>query len=111
MVHTQTVANTFIFLALQEHIDISPIQLQKLTYFLYKEYLQRTNEKLFNEPSENGKYGPFLPSLHYKFSSFGDKPVIQFYRTATGHAEIIDLNLKNILSDSVKKIWEVYKFI
>ena len=48
MVHTQTVANTFIFLGIQEHINISPVKLQKLTYFLYNEYLRKTGDKLFN---------------------------------------------------------------
>ena len=109
MVHTQTVANTFIFLGIQEHINISPVKLQKLTYFLYNEYLRKTGDKLFNEPFTDSKYGPFLPSLRYKFSSYGDKPVIQFYRTATGHAEIIDLNFENVLSESLKKIWKLHK--
>ncbi|MDE6673086.1 MAG: DUF4065 domain-containing protein [Ruminococcus sp.] len=109
MLNTHTIANTFILLGIKEHIGISPMKLQKLTYFLYKEYLQRTNEKLFNEPFEKWKYGPVLPSLYYEFSSFGANPINRFFRNAKGQAEIIDLDFTSALSKAVKKVWNIYK--
>lgn len=109
MLNTQTVANTFILLGFDEHIGISPMKLQKLTYFLYKEYLQRTDAKLFNEPFEKWKYGPVLPSLYYEFSSFGANPITKFSRNAMGQAEIIDLECTSPLSNAVKKVWRIYK--
>lgn len=109
MLNTQTVANTFILLGFDEHIDISPMKLQKLTYFLYKEYLQSTGVSLFSEPFEKWKYGPVLPSLYYTFSSFGAAPITRFARNAKGQAEIIDLDFTSTLSRAVKKVWNIYK--
>lgn len=109
MLNTQTVANTFILLGLKENIEISPMKLQKLTYFLYKEYLQSTESQLFSEPFEKWKYGPVLPSLYYEFNSFGAAPITRFARNAKGQAEIIDLDCTNALSKAVKKVWRIYK--
>ena len=107
--NTMTIANTFILLGFDEHIDISPMKLQKLTYFLYKEYLQKTDEKLFNEPFEKWKYGPVLPSLYYEFSKFGANPITKFYRNPKRQVEIIDLDFTSPLSKAVKKVWRIYK--
>lgn len=109
MLNTQTVANTFILLGFSERINISPMKLQKLTYFLYKIYLKSTGYPLFSEPFEKWKYGPVLPSLYYEFSSFGAAPITRFARNAKGQAEIIDLDCINILSKTVKEVWGIYK--
>lgn len=109
MLYTQTVANTFLLLGFKEHIGISPMKLQKLTYFLYKEYLQSTDLPLFSEPFEKWRYGPVLPSLYYEFSSFGAAPITRFARNAKGQAEIIDLNRTTALTDAVFKVWRIYK--
>nr|DAM47976.1 MAG TPA: hypothetical protein [Caudoviricetes sp.] len=109
MLNTQTVANTFILLGFEENIKISPMKLQKLTYFLYKEYLQSTGLPLFSEPFEKWQYGPVLPSLYYEFNSFGANPITRFARNAKGQAEIIDLEFSNNLSNAVKKVWKIYK--
>ena len=92
-----------------EYIGISPMKLQKMTYFLYKEYLQSTNIPLFREPFEKWKYGPVLPSLYYKFSPFGTSPITRFARNAKGQVEIIDLSHKTPLTDAVRKVWKIYK--
>lgn len=109
MLNTQTVANTFLLLGFEEHIGISPMKLQKLTYFLYKEYLKSTNMPLFSEPFEKWKYGPVLPSLYYEFSSFGASSINRLARNAKGQAEIIDLERTTALTNAVKKVWEIYK--
>ena len=109
MINTQTVANTFLLLGFREHIGISPMKLQKMTYFLYKEYLKNTDIPLFSEPFEKWKYGPVLPSLYYEFSSFGASPITRLARNARGQAEIIDLTRKTALTDAVRKVWRIYK--
>lgn len=109
MLNTQTIANTFILLGFDENIKISPMKLQKLTYFLYKEYLKNTGLPLFSEPFEKWQYGPVLPSLYYEFNSFGANPITRFARNAKGQAEIIDLNFQSDLSKAVKRVWKIYK--
>lgn len=109
MLNTQTVANTFLLLGFGENINITPMKLQKLTYFLYKEYIQKTGMPLFSEPFEKWKYGPVLPSLYYEFNSFQSSPITRFAKDAKGQAEIINMQVDNDISDAVKKVWQTYK--
>ena len=107
--NTQTIANTFIMLGADESIAITPMKLQKLTYFLYKDYLKTTGKKLFSEQFEKWRFGPVLPSLYYEFNSFGAHPITRFAKDAKGQVEVINLNAKNNASNSIKKIWSEYK--
>lgn len=109
MLNTQTIANTFLLLGFEENITITPMKMQKLVYFLYKDYLQSTGNSLFTERFEKWKYGPVLPSLYYEFSSFGASPISRFARDAKGCAEIIDLEKPSLLADSVNKVWRQYR--
>lgn len=109
MLNTQAIANTFILLGAEENIQITPMKLQKLVYFLYKEYIQKTNCSLFSEPFEKWKYGPVLPSLYYEFSSFGASPITRFAKDAKGVVEIINMKINNSISEAVMTIWEKYK--
>jgi len=108
MLNTQAAANTFLYLGFKENIEITPVKLQKLVYFLYTEYLQRTGTPLFSEPFENLISGPVLPSLYYKFHSFGTNPITRFARNATGQVEMINLEVSNDLTTAVRKIWYIY---
>lgn len=109
MLNTQTVANTFLLLGFIEDINITPMKLQKLTYFLYKEYIQKTGMPLFSEPFEKWKYGPVLPSLYYEFNSFQSSPITRFAKDAKGQAEIINMETDNDISKAVNQVWRTYR--
>lgn len=109
ILNTQTIANTFILCGAEENIPISPMKLQKLTYFFYKDYLKVTGHALFSEPFEKWTYGPVLPSLYYEFNSFGANNITRFAKDAKGQAEIINLQADNRISASFKRIWQKYK--
>ena len=64
------VANNFLTRGRKDDIDISPLKLQKLIYFLYKDYLKRTGELLFTERFETWKRGPVIPSIYVEFSAY-----------------------------------------
>lgn len=109
MTNTQVVANTFLYHAFQENISVTPMKLQKLIYFFFREYAKSTDEKLFSEQFETWQYGPVLPSIYYEFQSFGAKKIDKFARDAMGNVKILSLN--NIdLKQSFDKIWRKYKY-
>ena len=64
------VANSILRLANDSGEPITPMKLQKLTYFVYKKYLQDTSHALFDEYFEAWKYGPVLPSIYNEFKRF-----------------------------------------
>ncbi|MBR6647500.1 MAG: DUF4065 domain-containing protein, partial [Clostridia bacterium] len=71
MITPVIVANNFIARALNENVPLTPMKLQKLIYFLYKEYLKTTGERLFTESFEVWQYGPVIASVYDEFKGFG----------------------------------------
>lgn len=109
MLNTQILANTVLMLAFEEKINVTPMKLQKLIYFIYKDFLKTTGTKLFNERFEKWKYGPVLPSIYYEFSGFKSKPIDKFARDANGSVIVIDLDYDSQVNESILKIWNRYK--
>ena len=46
------ISNNILSIAYKENIKITPMKLQKLLYFVYRDYLKETNEPLFSERLE-----------------------------------------------------------
>ena len=102
------VANNFIYRAIEEHCkDLTPLKLQKLIYFLFKEYLQRTGTELFSERFETWKYGPVLPSVYYEFSSFGRRPITKFARESQNTVSVVAE--EGVFKEAFDFVWEEYK--
>lgn len=110
MVSTQIVANTFLYYGFEECIKISPMKLQKLIYFLFKQYAQKTNQQLFSEQFETWRYGPVLPSVYYEFSSFGSAPITKFARDAQGKVHILNVSSSKELNEAWSIVWNKYKY-
>lgn len=85
------------------------MKLQRLIYFIYKDFLKTTETKLFNEKFETWKYGPVLLSIYYEFGGFKSKPIDKFARDANGNVIVIDLNYDSQINESILKIWNKYK--
>lgn len=49
----------------------SHLKLQKLLYYTYAEFLERTGVKLFSEPIVSYKYGPVVESVFYQYTEHG----------------------------------------
>lgn len=101
------VANNFIYRAIEEHKDITPLKLQKLIYFLFKEYLQKTGRELFGERFETWKYGPVLPSVYYEFASFGRNSITKFARDSQNIVQIV--TEEGVFKDALDSVWMRYK--
>lgn len=50
-------ANNLISIAKEENISLTPIMLQKLIYFIFRDFYQLTDTALFKEKFETWKYG------------------------------------------------------
>ena len=107
MISAVTVANNFIRKGKEESIAITPLKLQKLVYFLYKEYLKKTGEKLFSEQFETWKYGPVLPSIYTEFSTYGDDAIKSFAQDSQGNSYVVEE--KGQFKESFEYVWTTYK--
>lgn len=100
------VANNFLKRGQVEQIDITPLKLQKLVYFLYKDYLKRAQEPLFTERFETWKYGPVIPSIYAEFISYGKSPIRTFATDSKGKCFLVTED--GIFKECIDRIWRIY---
>lgn len=77
----------------RENKPISNLQLQKILYFIQKEYLQKKGVPAFNDPIEAWRFGPVVPEAYYFFCGAGAMPITDIYEDfciSPADAELID---------------------
>lgn len=111
------IANNILWIAKEEDVSITPMQLMKLVYFVYGWTYALTGRKLFNEPIVAWKYGPVIQSLYYQFQSFGSNPINNFavINSRNEDGEIIDKKYPIVdpndedVFNVLKLVWNGYK--
>lgn len=58
----------------REHCPISNLQLQKILYYIQKDFLSR-GRIAFSDEIEAWQFGPVVPNVYYKFCGFGAMPI------------------------------------
>lgn len=104
-----TVCNNILSRAINEKIDVSPMKLQKLLYFVACEYIKKTASPLFSEAFEVWKYGPVLPSVYNEFKSYGKEPILTYAKDAKGISYIVDEDAVPDLRLAIDRIWKSFK--
>lgn len=85
---------------------ISNLQLQKILYYVQKEYLMR-GSVAFSDEIEAWQFGPVVPSVYYRFCVFGAMPITNTYDDININAE--DMEIINPIVDEKRKLdpWEM----
>lgn len=60
---------------INENCPISNLQLQKILYYIQKEFLQTKNIAAFSDNIEAWQFGPVVPNVYYHFCGFGAMPI------------------------------------
>lgn len=102
-------ANNFIERGDKENIPISPMKLQKLLYFLYRDYLCNTGNPLFSERFETWQYGPVLSCVYHAFKHYGARSISDYYVDSDGKAQKINDSVDNDFTRVLNGVWETYK--
>lgn len=105
----QALANSILKKAFREQIPVTPMKLQKLIYFIYRDYLQKCNKPPFTEQFETWQYGPVLPSVYDEFKSFGSNKITKFAKDAQGDVYIVNESTSPALTHSINTVWNKYK--
>lgn len=66
----------------RDNKPISNLQLQKILYFIQKEYLQKKGVPAFDDPIEAWRFGPVVPEAYYFFCGSGAMPITDVYEDA-----------------------------
>lgn len=58
---------------------ITNLQLQKILYYIQKEFLNIFGKPAFEDAIEAWKFGPVVPSVYYQFCMFGANRIMMHY--------------------------------
>jgi len=107
------VANHVLWRANKDKVDISPMKLQKILYFLHGNYLAITGEPLINEGFRRWDYGPVLPSVYQELRNYGGLPIddyIKQYDKERGEFRPLFVNTNALprFNDILEQVWGTY---
>lgn len=109
MVSVQALANTVLKRAYEEEEKVTPMKLQKLMYFICRNYLKKTNKELVEESFLAWDYGPVLRSAYDEFKPFGAKPITRFAKNSKNEVYIINESINNDITEVIDDVWQQYK--
>lgn len=101
--------NNILLRGKKENIGISPMKLQKLMYYVCRDYVKQTNHLPISEYFEVWQYGPVLPSVYAEFKSFGSNPITSYAKDATGRSYKVNEDENPILARTLDVVWAKYK--
>lgn len=105
----QNLCNNVLMRAHKEKIQVTPMKLQKLLYYICVMYVKETGSFPILERFEVWKYGPVIPSVYTEFKPFGSAPIDGFALNAKGKAMIIDEDVNPVIKKCINYIWNKYK--
>ena len=69
------IANYIVGKCSKDKCTVTNLQLQKILYFLQREYLHNNGTPLFDDDIEAWQFGPVIPEVYYRFCAFGAMPI------------------------------------
>jgi uncharacterized phage-associated protein len=113
MYDIRAVANYFIGKGIAERIEISPMKLQKLLFFVYGIYWANKKEPLFSERFEVWPYGPVISELYHLLKGYGSSSIDRFITDIElPSGEIVKPEIdkgEKELRKFLDEFWDVYK--
>jgi len=102
-------SNNILKRGFDERIAITPMKLQKLLYYVCRDYVQETGESPVFEQFEVWQYGPVLVSVYGEFKSFGSKPIKEYAKDAHGKSYMVSEGKNPNLSRVIDIVWAKHK--
>lgn len=103
--------NNILKRAFDEKIPINPMKLQRLLYYVCRNYTKQVGCSPVNESFEVWRCGPVLVSVQNQFEDFGSKPIKKYARDAMGTAYVVDESKIPILASILDIVWGKYKMM
>ena len=110
MITALNVGNNVLSRGFTENIDITPMKLQKIIYFIYRDYLQVTGRELFEEKFETWKYGPVLRSGYDYYKNYGSNAIRKLAVEDDGKTiYIVNEEGSPVFRKIIDSVWGTYK--
>lgn len=105
----QNLSNNILYRAKKEHIDVSPMKLQKLLYYVCVKYVKETGVYPIFEYFEPWPYGPVIPSIYFEFKDYGPSPIRTYSKDSKGNSRMVDEDSSPTLRYCIDYIWAKFK--
>lgn len=102
-------SNNILFRAKRDNIQVTPMKLQKLLYYVCVYYVKQTQKMPISENFEVWKYGPVAVSVYAEFKPFKASPITKYALNATGKAMMVDEAYNPTLKSCLDYVWEKLK--
>lgn len=107
------VANSILYKARQEGLQIRPLKMQKLMYFLHGWGLATSGHPVVGEQFEAWPYGPVLSSVYQEFKGYGSDPITEYaceFDPESGEEKQLMVSQNNKdFQQLLDKVWNKYK--
>lgn len=89
-----------------EKCPVTNLHLQKILYFIQKEYLTKKEMPLFDDEIQAWQFGPVVPEVYYHYCGFGSTQITMKYKV---NIDKIDMEIIDpIVEDKRnKKPWDL----
>lgn len=102
--------NNILVRAKKEKIQVTPMKLQKLLYYVCVKYVQETGKNPISESFEVWEYGPVVPSVYAEFKPYGSGCIKSFSRNAKGDSKKVDEDANPTLRKCLEYVWGKFKY-
>ena len=102
------VVNSILAKGREAGVSISPMKLQKLLYFFYRDYLKATQTPLFGARFEPWPYGPVVPEVYYAFKGYNAEPIDSYMLDEEGHLRQYSTDGNDAYARVFNAVWRRY---
>lgn len=102
MYSATTIAKYIVSKCARENEPISNLQLQKILYYIQREYVRCTGKGLFTDKIEAWQFGPVVRDVYYTYAIFGGSS-ITFSDNSDNKVSEIDTNAANIIDPIIEE--------
>ena len=95
------VAKYMVTYCVQKSTPISNLKLQKMLYYAWIDYYNKTKQYLFSDSICAWQFGPVVPEVYYEFCAYGGSPIYQEFSVSI---EEQDINILNNIIDKYRTI-------
>jgi uncharacterized phage-associated protein len=107
------VANSILYKGRLDGVEIRPLKMQKLMYFLHGWGLATSGEPVVGEQFEAWPYGPVLSSVYQEFKGYGSDPITEYaceFDPESGEEKRLMVSPNNAAFQSLlDSVWNKYK--
>lgn len=103
------IAKYIVLKCINDKHPISNLQLQKILYYIQKNFLQSKNERAFADDIEAWQFGPVVPNVYYHFCAFGSMSIIFYLGTLLNEINYDDKSSIDAIVEEKRKInvWDL----